>query len=135
MAFQTKKPASGNGPATGMPRTPAPLRQAPPDAVDTIRNPTKQNYGENGPRNNQSRTNPGQFVESDLARNMRQSSDDGENVLDKIIAGGAHENFQTRKLAPGNVPIAHGMQGASPGGTVPDKCGAPSFDPSSIRKP
>ena len=137
MAFQTKKPAAGNGPATGMPKSVAPLRQAPPDFVDEIRHPTSQSHGENGPRNNQSRTNPGQFVESDLGRNMRQSVDD-DGVLQSIIDGGSNPNdsFQTRKLSPNNVPVAHGMRSRNgEGDKVPATTGAPSFDPTSIRKP
>jgi hypothetical protein len=144
MAFNSTKPAAGNrGPATGMPRNVAPTRQAPPDAVSDIRHPSAQSYGENGPQNNASRTNPGEIVESDLARNLRQSSDDGQSVLDSIIKGGTHSVDmgphrdlapQTRDLAPGNVPIAHGMRSRSnEGDRVPDRCGVPVSAP--VRKP
>jgi hypothetical protein len=148
MAIIVKKAAKGDAPATGMPKTPAPTRQAPPDAVMEIRNPTAQSYGENGPKNNQSRTNPGQIVESDLARNLRESTDDGESVLDQIIKGGAHSvdmgphpdvNWQTRTLPPDNVPVHSAMRpantGGAPAGQVPSKLGESVFNPNSIRKP
>ena len=41
-----------------------------------MRAPTAQSYGENGGLNNMSRTNPGEFVQSDLAANLRASVDD-----------------------------------------------------------
>ena len=102
------KAAKGNAPATGMQKTPAPTRPAPPDAVDTVRNPSAQSYGENGPANNASRTNPGEFVESDLGKNMRASVDD-DGVLDRIIRDGTAKQDdsvtgQLRTIAAGNVP-------------------------------
>ena len=141
MAIIVKEAAKGNAPATGMPKSVAPTRQAPPDAVTTIRNPTKQSYGENGPLNNASRTNPGQMVESDLARNLRESSDDGEGALDTIVKQGIHNDlsWQTREIAAKNVPTHPAMRpanaGGAPAGKVPSKLGESVFDPTSIRKP
>lgn len=148
MAYQVKKPAAGDVANTGMPKTPAPTRQAPPDAVSEVRNPTAQSYGENGPKNNASRTNPGEVVESDLARNLRESSDDGEDVLGQIIRGGAHSvdmgphpdvDWQTRRIDPGNVSNHPAMgdanAGGAPSGKVPPKLGYQEFDPASVRKP
>jgi hypothetical protein len=141
MAISVKKAAAGNAPATGMPKTPAPTRQAPPDAVTTIRNPTAQNYGENGPLHNASRTNPGEIVESDLARNLRESANDGEGVLDTIIKQGVHTDlsWQTRDIAAKNVPTHPAMHSANAGGAparqVPSKLGESVFDPNSVCKP
>ncbi len=100
------------------------------------------------PKNNASRTNPGQTVESDLARNLRESADDGEGVLDQIVRGGAHSvdmgphpdvNWQTRTLPPKNVPTHPAMRpanaGGAPAGQVPSKLGESAFNPTSVRKP
>jgi hypothetical protein len=121
-----KVAATGNAPATGMPKTPAPTRQAPPDAVSEIRNPSAQSYGENGPKNNVSRTNPGQVVESDLARNLRQSSDDGESVLDAIQSKGMRalgQDWQTRSVSDTPFKPAFGMKSPAAPATIPSKIG------------
>lgn len=118
MAIKVKTAAVGNAPATGAMKTPAPTRQAPPDAVMEVRHPSAQSYGENGPKNNQSRTNPGEVMESDLARNLRQSVDD-DGVLDRIIRGDKPskgniadldlQSPQTRDVSSESYPVAHGM--------------------------
>jgi hypothetical protein len=140
MAIKVSEAAKGNAPATGMQKTPAPTRQAPPDATSHVRAPTAQSYGENGPINNASRTNPGEIVESDLGRNMRESVDD-DGALDQIIKNGVRMDtgFQTRDLnnkADKNrsaSPVHPHMTGASKGGTVPQKLGQSAAEP--VRKP
>ncbi|MGH9807697.1 MAG: hypothetical protein ACRD9W_10635 [Terriglobia bacterium] len=139
MAITVKKAAAGNAPATGMMKTPAPTRQAPPDAVSRIRAPSAQSYGENGPLNNASRTNPGEFVESDLGRNMRQSVDD-DGALQAIIDGKGHGDNEAsmvadlqRKIDTTPYASAYGQQSrqassGSPGGTIPSKIGAVDQD-------
>ena len=54
MATQVKRSAAGNAPATGMQKSNL------PDDVSTIRSPTGQGYGMNGPHNNGSSVPPGQ---------------------------------------------------------------------------
>jgi hypothetical protein len=92
-------------------RTPAPT------AVDNIRNPKGQGYGANGPQ--PSSVAPGHAVESSLAANLRESSDDGS--LGKIIGGAAqHSNIadglpdisdEQRTISARGYPASHGLKG------------------------
>lgn len=138
MAVKVKAP--GAGPDTGTPKSIAPTRPAPPNAVLEVRRPTAQSYGEGGPLNNQSRTNPGEFVESDLGRNMRASVDD-DGLLDKIIKDGTAKSGvdlegspQTRTVDDKPFPAAHGQSSrqansGSPGvSAIPNKIGAVDQD-------
>src|SRR6202030_2172114 len=79
MAVQAK--AEGNGPATGMQKTPA------PDAISTPRSGTGQGYGANGPVGNASSVEPGKRVLSPLAQNLESSVDD-DGVLSRVIREG-----------------------------------------------
>lgn len=131
MAVQVK--AKGNGPSTGTPKTPAPTRKAPPNAVTSIRAPTPQGYGENGPHANASRTNPGEFVELDLGANMRELMDD-DGALSSVIAKGVSLDlgWQTRAIGDKNVPTHPAMKrqttpskvGDVVVGSLPATCGA-----------
>jgi hypothetical protein len=67
-----------------------------------------------------------------------------DDVLTGLQHGGTRaldrgDDWQTRKLDPGNVPTHSNMRdanaGGSPSGKVPAKCGASEFNPTSIRKP
>jgi hypothetical protein len=131
MSVQAK--AKGNGPATGMPKTPA------PDAISSPRSGSGQGYGTNGPVGNSPSVEPGKRVVSALAQNLESSVDD-DGVLQTVIGKGARmddTNFQTRKIAEGNVPDHPHMKpansGGAPSGTIPSKIGASSAQP--IRKP
>jgi hypothetical protein len=129
MAISVKEAAKGNAPNTGAPgRTPA------PDAISAPRSGSGQGYGANGPAGNASSVAPGKRVLSTLAQNLEQSSDDGESVLQKVIAKGARmddKNFQSRVISDQGLAPAHGMKsrtanGGSPGDKVPSKIGASS---------
>lgn len=130
MAVQAK--AKGNGPATGMQKTPAPLRPAAPDEVTAIRAPTKPGYGMNGDTS-RSNTSPGEQTKSILARNMEASVDD-DGALDRITREGTAKvddsiSGQLRTIAKGNVPDHPAMKSPNrQGGTydfasLPAKCG------------
>lgn len=135
MAIIVEKAARGDAPATGMQKSKAPTRPAPPDAVSHVRAPTAQSYGENGPLHNASRTNPGEFVQSDLAANLRASVDDP--VMDRLLsrslkdakAGGNDVDLQspqTRDIGRDFPPVhsamaKRGVDSGSPGGTIPRK--------------
>ncbi len=95
-------------------RTPA------PDEITNIRNPKGIGYGANGPQ--PSSVAPGTAVESPLGANLRQSSDDGENLLGKIIAGGLRgdcpDNIpdvsdEQRTVSAGSYPLSFGMRNRS----------------------
>ena len=129
MAISVKEAAKGNAPNTGAPgRTPA------PDAISAPRSGSGQGYGANGPAGNASSVAPGKRVLSTLAQNLEQSSDDGESVLQTVIAKGARmddKNFQSRVISDQGLAPAHGMKsrtanGGSPGDKVPSKIGASS---------
>jgi hypothetical protein len=133
MAVQAK--AKGNGPATGMQKTPA------PDAISTPRSGTGQGYATNGPVGNASSVEPGKRVLSPLAQNLESSVDD-DGVLSRVIREGTARQddsitSQLRKIADGNVPDHPHMKpansGGAPSGTIPTKIGASSAQP--IRKP
>lgn len=135
MAIVVEKAAQGNAPATGMPKTPAPTKRViptAPDVVTAIRSPRERGmYGANG-FEGASSTVPGTTVTSDLAENLKASSDDGENVLDKIIATGMRglagaDDWQRRQVSDAPFPPAFGMKnansGGAPSGKVPDALG------------
>jgi len=139
-----KVKAKGDGPATGMPRN------VPPDDISNVRAPNGSGYGEAGGVNNPSSIAPGKTVVSRLGANIGSlpgGSVDDDGVLQTILSrprGALDEgegDWQTRKYDPTQkVPNAHGMRsrtanGGSPGDKVPNKIGASSFDPTSIRKP
>jgi hypothetical protein len=123
MAVQAK--AKGNGPATGMPKTPA------PDAASTPRSPGGQGYGTGGPVGNSPSVEPGKRVLSSLAANLESSVDD-DGALAQVIAKGTARvdseiTSQLRDIAPGNVPNGFGMKSPNKAGeTVPAKIGAAS---------
>jgi hypothetical protein len=123
MAVQAK--AKGNGPATGMAKSPA------PDEVTNIRAPGQSGYGQNGPQ--PSSVAPGKRVLSPMAQNLESSVDD-DGVAERVRAVGARmddTNFQTRAVPDTAYPAAHGMKSrqvgdGSPGGQVPSTIGASS---------
>ncbi len=122
MAVQVK--AKGNGPATGMQKTPAPTRPAAPDEVTAIRAPTRAGLGMNGDTS-RSNTNPGEQVKSILARNLEASVDD-DGALDRIVREGTARvddtiTGQLRTIAKGNVPDHPAMKS-------PNKVGAGTYD-------
>jgi hypothetical protein len=81
MAVQVK--AAGDGPNTGMLKTPPPVKPAAPDEITEVRRPTRAGYGMNG-FSGRSSTSPGETVLSPLAENLKASQDDGEGLLDRI---------------------------------------------------
>lgn len=91
MAKEVQINAKANAPDTGSPGpTPAPTKRAiptAPDQVSMIRKPSAVGYGMNGDVSPSSIT-PGQQRLSPLAQNLKASSDDGEGVLDTVIAKG-----------------------------------------------
>ena len=129
MAFHQKDKTNTGAPGP----TPAPTRTAFPDAASKIRAPTGQGYGTNGPVNPSS-VDPGQTLESDASRSIREAQDDGEHVLDQVQAHGSKiPNQQTRDVPmTGLVAPSHGMTRQTKtdasgavvyGGVVPAKCG------------
>lgn len=120
MAYQAAK---GNGPATGMQKTPA------PDEVTNIRSPSSPGYGMNGPQ--PSSVAPGKAVISPLGANLKSSVPD--DALDTVIRDGTARNdkvtSQLRTIAAGNVPTAHGMKGPDNSARVPGKIGATDAAP------
>lgn len=141
MAYQTAK---GNGPSTGTPKTPAPTRPAAPDVISRIRAPSTLGYGMNDALNPAS-IDPGQQLLSPLAENLKASGDDGEGMLDRVIARGTAKGTaadvelqspQTRAVDDTPLPTAFGMRNRSgEGAKVPATTGASEFDPASVRKP
>lgn len=124
MAFQNAK---GNGPATGMPRTPAPTKPAAPDLISRVRDPHGSGYGSNDGANNPSSINPGKQMLSPMAQNLKASSDDGESALDTVIAKGVSmdtPDWQMRAVSSKGYPINPGTQGAAKGPSIPDRLGA-----------
>jgi hypothetical protein len=108
MAVQAK--AKGNGPATGMAKTPA------PDAISAPRSGSGQGHGSNGPVGNNPSVEPGKRVLSPLAQNLESSVDD-DGVLATVISKGTARvdseiSSQLRTIADGNVPDAWGMASA-----------------------
>ena len=80
-------PAPGNGPNTGEPRSLAPTRPAAPDVISTPRAGVQAFYGMPG-GHNPSSIGPGETLMAPLSANHKSSSDDGEGVLDMVIAKG-----------------------------------------------
>jgi len=105
--------AKGDRADTGTPVQPK-MRPAAPDQISFVRKPSPQGPGMNGPQ--ASSVPPGVLALSPMAANLKASTDDGEGVLDRIIADGVKLDntitSQLRTLAPGNVPDAHGMASA-----------------------
>lgn len=105
MAKNTTVPARGDSAATGAPKSIAPTRPArvpSPDIVSTPR--AEQNvgskYGLNG-FEGRSSTSPGETVMSPLAESIKSASDDGESILDSVIAHGTATplpDWQTRDI-------------------------------------
>jgi hypothetical protein len=143
MAIKVKTTAAGNGPATGMQKTPAPTRPAAPDEVTAIRAPTRAGYGMNGDTS-RSNTNPGEQNKSILARNMEASVDD-DGALERITRQGTARvddsiSGQLRTIAKGNVPDHPAMKSPNKVGagtydfdSLPAKLGAQSDDSASRR--
>lgn len=132
MARQVTTNAKGDAPDTASPGpTPAPkARVVPsaPDEISMVRHPTPNGYAMNGPQ--PSSINPGQQMLSPMAANLKASSDDGEGVLDAVIAKGTARNddrvtSQLRSIADKAQPTTFGMRNRSgEGGTVPSTLGA-----------
>ena len=115
-------PAAGNGPATGMQKTPA------PDQISRPRGSAAAGYGQSGGANNPSSIPPGTRVVSPLGLNLESSVDD-DGVQAAVIGKGTARNDdrvrnQLRDIAKGGVPTHPFMSGASKGGTVPATIGA-----------
>lgn len=135
MAYQSHKKAEG----AQIVRTPA------PDAIDMIRNPKGQGYGSAGPQ--PSSVAPGHAVESSLAANLRESQDDGEGTLSKIIQGGLRGTRpdgipdiadEERTVSATPYPPAFGAEGqqdakAALTARLPDKLGAGPDDSAARR--
>jgi hypothetical protein len=130
MAYQGPNRKPEQNPTAGkINRTPAPT---------LTRNTGGTSYGQTSDTNTPSSVAPGvpQPV-SILGQNLRQSSDDGQDVLGQVIAHGtsgrddrvpADGNLQTRTVSDTAYPAAHGMRGrglsdGSPGSVVPEKTG------------
>lgn len=134
MAVQAKAP--GNGPATGMQKTPAPTK---PPAPDIVSQPRKggDGFGQNSGMANPSRLNPGETLTSKLGANLRASVDD-DGALQHIIEHGTARQDdevtgQLRKIADGNVPTHPHMSGATAGPKIPQKLGDATAGP--VRQP
>ena len=133
MAIQVKKAAAGDAPATGMMKTPPPVRPAPPDDISDVRNPhnVRSGLGMNG-YSGASSLPPGQTRLSPLAENLRASSEGDEGLLDRIAQRGTGKNViadvdlqspQTRDVSKEPYPSAHGMHAPKSDGTIPSKLG------------
>ena len=147
MAIIVKKAAVGDAPATGMMKTPPPVRPPAPDEVSEIRHPSLQTHGMNGP-NNPSSVPPGVGGPlSALGKNLKASVDD-DGLLDRIAQRGVGKGViadvdlqspQTRDVSKEQYPSVHGQtrrqsDEGSPGGTVPSACGAPVTDDWAARR-
>jgi hypothetical protein len=123
MAVQAK--AKGNGPATGMQKTPA------PDEITSIRSPSQAGYGMNTPQ--PSSVAPGKRVLSPLAANLESSVDD-DGVLAAVIAKGTTRvdseiTSQLRDIAPNIVPDHPHMGKPANSPRIPDKIGPTNSTP------
>jgi hypothetical protein len=117
MAISVKQAAKGDAAQTGAPGfTPAPkAKPQPPDAISQVRNPTPAGYGQNNFAGRSS-LNPGEQLLSPMAASLKAAQDDGEGVLDTVIARGAKSaegNFETRPEPVTPYPPAHGMRNRS----------------------
>jgi hypothetical protein len=138
-------PAKGNAPATGMPVTPAPTKKyIAPDVVSRLRAPVNTGYGMNSGADNPSSIPAGNQLLSPLAEVLKQDTDDGEHVLDKIISGGAKTDDlvtgQLRAIGDKNVPDHPAMKSPNKTGSgtydfdsLPTKVGSSAAPP--VRKP
>jgi hypothetical protein len=120
MAYQSHR----SNPTAGPVKTPAPTR-APKD-FGTIGGA----YGGNQFGGASSTRRPGETVTSPLADDLRASSDDGQDVLGKVIARGVargDSGFQQRSESDKQYPATFGHRpanaGGAPMGIVPSKNG------------
>jgi hypothetical protein len=136
--------APGDAANTGTPVTPSPTKKyIAPDLISAPRAPISGGgYGQSGGvgLNNPSSIPPGTRLTSKLGEVLAEASDDGEGVLEKIIAGQGHgDNEQDatadlrRKIDITPFPSVHGQtsrqaNSGSPGGTIPAKIGALDAD-------
>lgn len=142
------KPAAGKQEPTGMMKTPAPTRPAPPDEVTELRHPAnlRSGLGMNGYSGASSLT-PGQQKLSPLAENLQASGEAPDGLtLDHIIQHGTARDSsvdlmsaQTRDVSKERYPATFGHKSrtadaGSPGGMVPSHCGAPVTDDSASRR-
>jgi hypothetical protein len=119
MAYQVKTTAKGDAANTGAPGpTPAPkAKPQPPDQISKVRAPTNAGgYGLNG-FVGRSSLNPGEQLLSPMAESLKAASDDGESVLDTVVAKGTARQdtsitSQLRTIAAGNVPDHSSMGSA-----------------------
>lgn len=142
MANQVKTNAKGNsGDTAGPVVTPAPTKKViptAPDQISMVRKPSTIGYGMNGDISPSSIA-PGQQRLSPMAANLKASGDDGESVLDAVVAKGTARNDdrvtgQLRDIAAKGAPPAHGMRSRNnEGGTIPGTLGASNGQP--VRKP
>lgn len=107
------------------PKAPTPKPTPAPLTKETAYGRT--NYGANASMFPSS-IDPGTTVTSPLADNLRQSSDDGEGALDRVIREGTARvddsiTSQLRSIADKNVPDHPAMKGASAGPKIPSKIG------------
>jgi hypothetical protein len=144
MAHQTNKnravkvPAEGDAPNTGAPGpTPAPVKTYKNPDLEQMR-VFQAGYGTNSD-NSPSSLAPGTSKTSSLADELKRVNalgDQGDHLQDIISHGVARNSSvdlaspQTRDVSKTPYPAAHGMRSrqadsGSPGGQVPDKCGAP----------
>lgn len=81
------------------------------DAPNLDKQP-RSNYGENG-WNGPSSDCPGDHTESDLAREHRSATDDGQGVHDIVIQNGSRSGaWQEREVSATQYPTTFGMNGA-----------------------
>ena len=117
MAKEVQQPAKGNATGPKIGPTPAPTKKViptAPDQVTFVRKPSPAGYGMNGDASPSSLT-PGQQRLSPMAANLKASSDDGEGVLDTVIAKGTARvdtevTGQLRDIAAKGLPPAFGMK-------------------------
>ena len=130
MAFQNAK---GNAAPTGTPKSKAPTKVKGPDVISQARL-GGDGYGQNSGTSNPSAIAPGEQKVSAMGASIKAAQDDGEGVLDTIIAKGVHMDlgWQTRDIGSKNVPTHPGTSGASAGPKVPAKLGMSEADP--VRK-
>jgi hypothetical protein len=120
------------------------LRTPAPDEVTQPRHPSAAGLGMNN-FTGRSSDDPGKSTRSALAQNLMESSDDGENVLGRIISGGLtgkrgdalpaqdKQNWQERQESAAGYRPAFGCDGRvkNPSEVVPPTCG---FNPNTGRK-
>jgi hypothetical protein len=142
MAKQVQQPAKGNsGNTAGPVVTPAPTKRVipqAPDQVTMVRKPSAIGYGMNRDVSPSSIA-PGQQRLSPLAANLKASGDDGEGVLDTVVAKGTARvdtevTTQLRDIAAKACPPTFGMKDPNANNPkVPSALGASNGAP--VRKP